>query len=134
MTYLLDTNVCVVHMRGKNALVRSRVASHPPADLCVCSVVVAELRLGADGSANPAAEHAKVDRFLAPFRSLPFDDDVARVFGQLRADLEAKGLVIADFDITIAAIAMLHGLKVVTHNKKEFSRVPNLNLVDWEVP
>ena len=134
MTYLLDTNVCVVHMRGKNALVRSRVASHPPADLCVCSVVVAELRLWADGSANPAAEHAKVDQFLAPFRSLPFDDDAARLFGQIRAGLEAKGIVIADFDIIIAAIAKLHGLKVVTHNKKDFGRIPGLTLEDWEVP
>ena len=134
MTYLLDTNVCVVYMRGKNALVRSRVLSHPPADLCVCSVVVAELRHGAERSADPAAEHAKVDQFLAPYRSLPFDDDAARVFGQLRADLEAKGTIIADLDIAIAAIAVVHALKVVTHNAKDFARVPGLTVEDWEVP
>ena len=33
----------------------------------------------------------------------------------------------------IAAIALVYGLTVVTHNFKNFSRVPGLALEDWEV-
>lgn len=33
----------------------------------------------------------------------------------------------------IAAIALLHNLTLVTHNIREFSRIPNLKLEDWEI-
>ena len=42
--------------------------------------------------------------------------------------------MIADLDLAIAAIALVHGLTVVTHNTKDFSRVPALALEDWEAP
>lgn len=32
----------------------------------------------------------------------------------------------------IASIALHHGLIVVTHNTREFQRVPGLQLEDWE--
>jgi tRNA(fMet)-specific endonuclease VapC len=32
----------------------------------------------------------------------------------------------------IAAIALANGLTVVTHNTREFSRVPGLALEDWQ--
>jgi tRNA(fMet)-specific endonuclease VapC len=134
MKYLLDTNVCVVYLRGRNPLVRTRFAAHPPADLCVCSVVVAELWYGAAHSASPAAEQARVDGFLSVYRSLPFDDAAARRHGPLRAGLAATGTLIADLDLAIASIALEHGLTVVTHNFKDFSRVPGLALEDWELP
>lgn len=38
----------------------------------LCSVVVYELRHGAESSSDPRREHAKLDMFLAPFASLPF--------------------------------------------------------------
>lgn len=33
MKYLLDTNPCVVYLRGKNALLRQRFALHPSSDI-----------------------------------------------------------------------------------------------------
>jgi tRNA(fMet)-specific endonuclease VapC len=134
MKYLLDTNVCVVYLRGKNPLVRARFTAHPPTDLGVCSVVVAELCYGAARSSSPASEQAKVDGFLSAYRSLPFDDASARRYGALRAGLAAAGMLIADLDLAIASIALEHGLTVITHNTKDFSRIPGLALEDWEVP
>jgi len=134
MTHLLDTNVCVSYLRGKNTRVQTRFAAHVPADLVVCSAVVAELCVGAVRSTNPAAEQAKVDAFLTAYRSLPFDDDAARAYAAVRADLEIRGLLVSDFDMVIAAVALIHGLTVVTHNTGEFSRVRGLALEDWEIP
>ena len=134
MKYLLDTNVCVAHLRGKNTLVLQRFGLYAPTDLALCSVVVGELRFGAEGSANVVREHARVDVFVAQFVSLPFDDQAASVYGRIRHDLESRGLAIGGNDTMIAAIALAHNLTLVTHNTNEFSRVPGLALDDWEIP
>ena len=134
MKYLLDTNVCVNYMRGKNPPVLRRFGSHPPADIKLCAVVVAELRYGAEASGNSPKEHAKVDAFAAPYISLPFDDVAARLFGEIRHVLMAAGKPIGPYDTMIAAIALVHDLTLVTHNTNEFSRVAGLKLEDWEIP
>ena len=135
MNYLLDTNACVQCLRPKgNPLVKARLGSHPPADVVVCSIVVGELCYGAAKSQNPPAEQAKVDAFLGPYRSLPFDDIAARRYAELRALLESQGEKIADLDLMIAAIAIVYGSMLVTHNTAHFSRVPGLVLEDWEIP
>jgi tRNA(fMet)-specific endonuclease VapC len=134
LKYLLDTNVCITYMRGKDALLLQRFGLHSPADIAVCSVVVAELRYGAQASANPPKEHAKVDAFLAPYLSLPFDDAAARVFGEIRAALASVGQQIGPLDTMIAAIALQNDLTLVTHNTSEFSRIAGLKLEDWELP
>jgi tRNA(fMet)-specific endonuclease VapC len=93
-------------------------------------VVVYELRHGAERSSKPAREHLKLDVFLAPFASLPFDDFCARRCAE--RELERTGSVIGPHDLQIAATALHHGLTLVTHNTREFSRIPGLRLDDWE--
>jgi tRNA(fMet)-specific endonuclease VapC len=99
-----------------------------------CSPVVAELWFGASRSIQPPIERAIVANFLAPYRCLPFDRQSAEYYGTIKASLESMGFSISDFDASIAAIALQYGLRIVTHNIRDFARVPGLNLVDWEVP
>lgn len=135
MIYLLDTNACIQCMRKKgNPSVAQRLALHPPADVVVCSVVVGELCVGAAKNKSAPSEQAKVDAFLAPYRSLPFDDAAARRYADLRAYLEGQGQAIADLDLMIAAIALVAGLTLVTNNTRDFSRIAGLLLEDWEIP
>jgi tRNA(fMet)-specific endonuclease VapC len=135
MKYLLDTNACVHNLRKKgSALVKARLGSHPPADIVLCSIVVGELRYGAEGATDPLKEHAKVDAFVAQFVSLSFDDDAASIYGRIRHDLESRGLPIGANDLLVAAIALAHDLTLVTHNTSEFSRITGLKLEDWEIP
>ncbi len=47
MTYLLDTNACVQYLRGRNSSVLQRLRNTPTQDVHLCSVVKAELLLGA---------------------------------------------------------------------------------------
>jgi tRNA(fMet)-specific endonuclease VapC len=134
MMYLLDSNVCIQYLRGRNALICQRLAAKPLQEIRLCSVVKAELYLGTLRSANPTANRAKVDGFVAPYFSLPFDDTAADVQSQVRHHLETLGTPIGPYDLQIAAIALVHGCTLVTHNTGEFSRVPGLLLEDWEMP
>lgn len=134
MPYLLDTNACVGHLRGRNALLTRRIQARPNNELRLCSVVIAELIRGTLRSRQPAANRAKMDAFVKQFVSLPFDDAAAEVHARIRVHLESLGMSIGPYDLQIAAIALVHQLIVVTHNVAEFSRVPGLTVEDWEIP
>ena len=82
-----------------------------------------ELRYGAESSSDATREHAKLDVFLAPFSSLPFDDACAATCAEIRRALERKGETIGPHDMQIAAIALRHDLTLMTHNSREFSRI-----------
>ena len=132
MTYLLDTNACVEYLRQRNSQIIGRIAATPAGDIRLCSVVKAELYHGAHRSQQATSNLAKVENFVSQFLSLPFDDDAARRYGRLRADLDASGATIGPYDLQIAAIALVHGLTLVTHNTREFGRVAGLTIEDWQ--
>jgi len=74
MIYLPDTNSCIALLRQKQPRLIARWQSTKVTDVMLCSIVVYELRHGAESSSDPRREHAKFDVFLAPFSSLPLDD------------------------------------------------------------
>ena len=131
MKYLLDTNVCVDYLSGRYPGVVRRVHGSPPADLALSSVVVAELRYGADRSGRPRANHARVDVLVAEVPPLEFDHDAAGAYGRLRAGLETAGAPIGPNDMLIAAQALSRGLVLVTDNVGEFRRVKGLKIENW---
>jgi len=51
--YLLDANVCIELLRGKNATIATKLAKLNPQQVAICSVVKAELFFGANRSTNP---------------------------------------------------------------------------------
>lgn len=132
MKYLLDTNVCISYLNNPTSLVRAKLMKLKPADVVLCSIVEAELYFGVMKSSKPAQNLAKLDFFLKQFTSVPFDAAAAQVFGRIRATLAKAGMPIGPYDLQIAAIAVVHNLTLVSHNVREFSRVSDLLLEDWE--
>ena len=122
-TYLLDTNVCVEYFRNASGTVATRLISHVPDEIRLCSVVVAELIYGWRHSKAGPSQAAVLNRFLAEFESLPFDNAAAMIAGEVREQLASQGTPIGPYDLQIAAIAIANSLTLVTHNVKEFSRV-----------
>lgn len=136
MRFLLDANAWIGHLRQTSPSVTHHLGLHPASDIVLCSVVVAELLYGVERSspAHRAANLSLVAGVRRQYVSLPFDDSAAEQHGPIRAHLAAQGTPIGPHDLMIAAIALAHRLTVVTHNTREFSRVPGLTLEDWQIP
>jgi tRNA(fMet)-specific endonuclease VapC len=132
MTYLLDTNVCIEFLRQPDSLVKRKLTDKAQGDVVLCSIVKAELFHGAKKSARSDHNLELMREFFAAFDSLPFDDDAAQIYGDLRAFLETSGELIGPHDLLIAATALAHGVTLVTHNTNEFKRVPGLEIEDWQ--
>ncbi|WP_445176467.1 type II toxin-antitoxin system tRNA(fMet)-specific endonuclease VapC [Microcoleus sp.] len=133
MIYLLDSNTCIGYLNGRAIGVLQRLQALPSEEVAVCSIVKAELFYGARRSNNPDRSIAQQQDFFNGFISLPFDDQSAVIYGQIRAQLAASGTPIGPNDLLIASIALANNLILITHNTREFSRVEGLRLEDWEI-
>jgi tRNA(fMet)-specific endonuclease VapC len=132
--FLLDSNACIRILTGSSPAVAARLQATKPSDVRLCAVVKAELVYGARKSARVEDNLRLLKRFFAPFVSLPFDDRCAEDAGLIRLDLERSGRPIGPNDLLIAATARAYDLALVTHNLREFGRVPGLRIDDWENP
>jgi tRNA(fMet)-specific endonuclease VapC len=129
--HLLDTNACVDYLTGRYPKLVARIQNSPPDDLCLSSVVVAELRYGADHSARRRTNHGRIDALIDEIECLDFDLRAAAAYGSVREHLEASGTPIGPNDMLIAAHALARGLSVVTDNVAEFKRVKGLKVDNW---
>ncbi len=126
-TYLLDSSVCVLILRGRTA-----VAELPaPPEAGISAIVAAELWAGAV-KAKRASEVAALEQLLDFFPVLDFTANATRVYGEIRADLEQRGQPIGPLDQLIAAHARSLGATVVTVNVREFKRVKGLKVQAWK--
>ena len=131
MKYLLDSNVCVDYLTGRFPHVVKRIQDLMPEDLCLSSIVVTELRYGADKSAKARRNHELLNVLTGEIPCRDFDSAAARRYGKLRASLEREGSPIGPNDMLIAAHALSLGLVLVTDHVGEFKRVGLLKLENW---
>lgn len=133
MSYMLDTNILVyvLNARPQHEAVLERFNAHDARELCLSSISLAELRFGVARSQQPRASQAKLDRIAAALTVVAFDERAARVYGNVRAQLQAGGQPIGPLDTLIAAHAIAVGAVLVSNNLREFSRVNGLKLENW---
>ena len=129
--WLLDTSVCVALINRTDERVATRLLDHSPGSVRLCSVVKAELYFGAQNSSRLAENLQRVETFCRAFESLPFDDESARQYGIVRAQLRREGRPIGGNDLMIASIAVAKAHVLVTRNVGEFSRVSGLEMESW---
>ena len=132
MKYMPDTNVWIKYLNRPDSPVKQKIFSLSPSDILFCSVVKSELYFGAYKSNKKEANLVLLAELFSQFDSLAFDDYAADIYGQIRTDLSTKGTPIGPNDLMIASIAVANNVIMVTHNLREFSRVPGLRLMDWE--
>jgi tRNA(fMet)-specific endonuclease VapC len=130
MRYLLDANAIIALLNDTTSPIAKRVRRYAPRDFGVSAVVIHELYYGAFKSQRVEQNVARVDALQ--FSVLEFDEEDARQAGQIRAHLASKGVPIGPYDVLIAGQARARELTLVTHNTREFQRVPGLTVEDWK--
>jgi len=132
--FMLDTDTCSYVMKRSHPLILKRLQSVPVGDVCISVVTKAELMFGVEVSPRRAQDAAALAAFLPYVEALALDDDVARHYAEIRADLKRRGAMIGANDLFIAAHARASGLTLVTNNTAEFTRVSDLAIENWTAP
>lgn len=134
MIAVLDTTAFSAAMRHDSEML-AFLHTRRPGDLATVPPVVAEVEYGIQrlepGSRRRKLLEAERDRLLGAVTVLPWTDESSRVFGACKARLERDGVLVDDFDIAIASIALSHGAEVVTANLPHFSRISGLACRHW---
>jgi tRNA(fMet)-specific endonuclease VapC len=130
MSFLLDTNICIYYLNGKDSELTRRILEAGPALLAISSLSVAELRFGAARSARSEQNDARIDRFVAELKTIAFDDLCARHFANIKAGQISAGKPIPDFDIAIAATALAGNLVVVSADR-HIAEIPGVEVENW---
>jgi len=131
MRLMLDTNICIYLIKEQPASVLDRFTAYPVGDIGVSVVTLAELEYGVAKSSRPARNRAALEQFVSPLEVAAFDRDATAVYGKVRTLLEKKGQPIGSMDLLIAAHAISLDVQLITHNVKEFGKVPGLRIEDW---
>ena len=98
------------------------------------SVVAAELWTGVMKSRERGRNEQALREFLAFVDVRDFPAEAARAYGEIRAELEAKGRSIGAMDLLIAVHAVHERATLVTRNSDEFKRVGQLKVESWKEP
>ena len=118
---MLDTNICIHAIKRNEPEVVRRLEKTRPQDVAISSVVAAELWTGVMKSRERQRNEQALNEFLAFVEVLDWPGEAARVYGEIRAALEAKGRPIGAMDLLIAAHAICARATLVTRNADEFT-------------
>ncbi len=132
--FLLDTNAVIAVMTERVPAVAVRLDAEigRGTTILLSAVVLYELRYGIAKSDRPERSRAVLQQFLAgPITPVTFDPEDAEHAGDIRAHLQRQGTPIGPYDILIAAQARRRSATLVTSNRREFARVPDLAVEDW---
>jgi tRNA(fMet)-specific endonuclease VapC len=128
--WMLDTNTLSEFIRNPRGALTERLAAIEPDEVCTSIVVACELRFGARRKGSDVLTR-RVEQLLGTLNVLPLDPPADEHYADIRAALEQLGTPIGSHDLFIAAHARSRALTLVTHNIREFARVPDLNVEDW---
>jgi len=131
--WMLNTNALSELIRDPRGPVMQRLSDVAPDVVCTSIVVACELRFGAQRKGS-AVLTERVNALLDAMVVLPFDEPADEHYADIRATLERAGTPIGSHDMLIAAHARSRALTLVTHNLREFQRVPGLTVEDWLAP
>ena len=129
--HMLDTDICSYIIRERPVSVLEKFKKMDISEICISSITHAELLYGVARSSSKKINREIVDDFVSRLIVLDWNSEAAEKYGWLRADLEAKGKIIGNMDMMIAAHALSIAATVVTNNTRHFGVVPKLKIINW---
>ena len=130
-TYLLDTNICIYLIKRRPLSVLRRFEQLAVGEVAMSVITLGELEYGACRSRNPAKAFQVLKTLKDYIPVVPCSENVAGHYADIRADLAARGEMIGNNDLWIAAYARALGWTLVSNNLREFERVKGLALENW---
>ncbi|MDA0991451.1 MAG: PIN domain-containing protein [Verrucomicrobia bacterium] len=136
MGVIIDTSIWVSVERGRLAPadVAKFTGSEP---VYIAPPVIAELEYGVQ-RAKTAAQRQRRASAVGSLKKKPcliIDSETGATFGRLAADLASMGAPhrYRIQDVWIAALAIQHGLKVLTQNRRDFEGIPGLRCIHLDL-
>ncbi len=129
--YLLDTNICIYIAKNTHPALRERFTRHQATELAMSVITLGELRFGAEKSQSRERALRAIEELEAVIQTAPLPQATGLHYGQIRANLQARGLPIGNNDLWLAAHARAEGWILVTNNAREFARVDGLQIENW---
>lgn len=130
MKYLLDTNICIYWFKGLMGIDK-KISSVDIDDISISAITIAELLYGAYNSMNVEKNITKVNEFEDATNVIDLDRESLEHYARIKATLRAEGKMLDDFDILIAATAIVNDCILVTNNTKHFERIDGLTIENW---
>ena len=129
--FLLDTNICIYIRRRRPPGLLARFERLKLGEAVLSVITYGELIYGVEKSQfrEQATKQLAELAGLVPIMELPAQ--AGEFYGAIRASLEARGEVIGNNDLWIAAHAKAAGLTLVTNNEREFRRIHGLKMQNW---
>lgn len=124
LPYLFDTDVCIELIR-QNPVVVAHVRHHAKIPAAISAITVGELFYGARHSDDfhRAKRVNETRHFVQRVTVYSFDAVAAEKYGELKALMAKQASLIGDNDTRIGAIAIIHGLVLVTFKVRHFERL-----------
>jgi tRNA(fMet)-specific endonuclease VapC len=131
MAIILDADVIIKGERGNFDLI-AWLDAQTGQDLEIAAITVAELWHGIERAT--ATHRAKRERYLRTIverlEPIPYTEITALIHARLWAELESSGKRIGAHDLILAAAALERDSVVATFNKRHFSVVPGLRVIE----
>ncbi len=135
---LLDTDIYSEVLKAVNPTVAQNAAAYRQSHGVLTLSVITKMEIVK--GCQRVQSTSRMQKFLnalAKEEVLPFEESAAELAGRIAGDLERIGQPIGVADPMIAAIALTHGLELVTGNTAHFQRIQNLGypltLVNWRI-
>lgn len=119
--YCLDTNIVIDFLKKDDPRLKEKIGeASVNSMLCITVITACELYQGAYLSPRVEIELLLIDSFIDSVHLVGFNKEACKQFGREYAQLRRLGKMSEEADIMIASIAKVHGLVIVTRNKKHF--------------
>jgi tRNA(fMet)-specific endonuclease VapC len=128
---ILDTDVIIRGERGTFNLSRW-LAAEKDEEIQIAAITIAELWHGVEraSSAYRVERQDYLRKMLGLVNILPYTETTAFEHARIWAALESSGKMIGFYDLIVAATALEHGFAVATFNRRHFSQVPRLKVIE----
>lgn len=131
MAIILDADVIIQGEKGTFDL-KSWLQANSAEQFEIAAITIAELWHGVERGAG--AIRARREKYLQSIVGripiIPYTEETGYEHARIWAQLESSGKMIGDYDVIVAATAMERGSSVATFNRKHFSAIAGLTVIE----